>query len=118
MLHWGFAQLAEDLVIVISQSGETADTKAALKLAHEKGAKVLAVVNVKGSSIAREADMVLYTHAGPEISVASTKAFSVQMAVMYLFAFEMAYAKGHITKEECMRLTNQFLKGCFLRSKA
>ena len=95
----------DDLVIVISQSGETADTKAALHLAHEKGAKVLAVVNVKGSSIAREADMVIYTHAGPEISVASTKAFSVQMAVMYLFAFEMAYAKGCISREECRRLT-------------
>ena len=67
----------EDLVIVISQSGETADTKAALKLAKERGAKVLAIVNVKGSSIAREADMVLYTHAGPEISVASTKALSL-----------------------------------------
>lgn len=97
----------EDLVIVISQSGETADTKAALHLAHEKGAKVLAIVNVKGSSIAREADMVLYTHAGPEISVASTKAFSVQMATMYLLAFEMAYAKGTIDKEECMRLTKE-----------
>ena len=97
----------EDLVIVISQSGETADTKAALHLAHEKGAKVLAIVNVKGSSIAREADMVLYTHAGPEISVASTKAFSVQMATMYLLAFEMAYAKGEIDKEECMRLTKE-----------
>lgn len=95
----------DDLVIVISQSGETADTKAALHLAHEKGAKVLSIINVKGSSIARESDMVLYTHAGPEISVASTKAFSVQMAVMYLFAFEMAFAKGCITKEECMRLT-------------
>ena len=95
----------EDLVIVISQSGETADTKAALKLAKERGAKVLAIV--KGSSIAREADMVLYTHAGPEISVASTKAFSVQMAVMYLLAFEMAYAKGCIDKEECMRLTKE-----------
>ena len=95
----------EDLVIVISQSGETADTKAALHLAHDKGAKVLAVVNVKGSSIAREADMVIYTHAGPEISVASTKAFSVQMSVMYLLAFEMAYAKGYIDKEECLRLT-------------
>ena len=69
--------------------------------------KVLAIVNVKGSSIAREADMVLYTHAGPEISVASTKAFSVQMAVMYLLAFEMAYAKGCIDKEECMRLTKE-----------
>lgn len=100
----------DDLVIVVSQSGETADTKAALHLAHEKGAKVLAIVNVKGSSIAREADMVIYTHAGPEISVASTKAFSVQMAVMYLFAFEMAYAKGCISKEECMRLTAELEK--------
>ena len=98
---------SEDLVIVISQSGETADTKAALHLAHEKGAKVLAIVNVKGSSIARESDMVIYTHAGPEISVASTKAFSVQMAVMYLLAFEMAYAKGHMDKDECERLTKE-----------
>ncbi|MBE5958306.1 MAG: glutamine--fructose-6-phosphate transaminase (isomerizing) [Lachnospiraceae bacterium] len=97
----------QDLVIVVSQSGETADTKAALHLAHEKGAKVLAIVNVKGSSIAREADMVIYTHAGPEISVASTKAFSVQMAVMYLLAFEMAYAKGEISKERCMELTKK-----------
>ena len=97
----------EDLVIVISQSGETADTNASLKLTKERGAKVLAIVNVKGSSIARDADMVLYTHAGPEISVASTKAFSVQMAVMYLLAFEMAYAKGCIDKAECMRLTKE-----------
>ena len=97
----------DDLVIVISQSGETADTKAALHLAHDRGAKVLAIVNVKGSSIAREADMVLYTHAGPEISVASTKAFSVQMSVMYLLAFEMAYAKGFISEEECKRLTKE-----------
>ena len=93
------------LLILVSQSGETADTKAALHLAHDKGAKVLSVVNVKGSSIARESDMVLYTHAGPEISVASTKAFSVQMSVMYLLAFEMAYAKGHIDENECKRLT-------------
>lgn len=99
----------DDLVIVISQSGETADTKAALHLAHERGAKVLAIVNVKGSSIAREADMVLYTHAGPEISVASTKAFSVQMSVMYLLAFKMAYAKGHITEDECKRLTAELV---------
>ncbi len=99
-----------DLVIVISQSGETADTKAALHLAHKKGAKVLSIVNVKGSSIARESDMVIYTHAGPEISVASTKAFSVQMSVMYLLAFEMAYAKGHINKAECMRLTAELAK--------
>lgn len=100
----------DDLVIVISQSGETADTKAALHLAHDKGAKVLSVVNVKGSSIARESDMVIYTHAGPEISVASTKAFSVQMSVMYLLAFEMAYAKGCIDKAECERLTSELAK--------
>ncbi len=97
----------DDLVIVISQSGETADTKAALHLAHDKGAEVLSVVNVKGSSIARESDMVIYTHAGPEISVASTKAFSVQMSIMYLLAFELAYVKGTIDKEECLRLTNE-----------
>ena len=95
----------EDLCIVISQSGETADTLAALKLAKQMGAKTLAIVNVKGSSIAREADNVIYTHAGPEISVASTKAYSVQLAVMYLFAFELAFAKGQISKEECKRLT-------------
>lgn len=91
-----------DLVILISQSGETADTKEALKISKEKGAKTLALVNVKGSSIAREADMVMYTHAGPEISVASTKAFTVQISMMYLFAFKLAYAKGIISKEKCM----------------
>lgn len=94
-----------DLVIIVSQSGETADSLAALDLAKKEGAKVLGIVNVKGSSIARKSDMVLYTHAGPEISVASTKAFSVQMAVLYLFAFELAYAKGKIDRDECMRLT-------------
>ena len=94
-----------DLVVLITQSGETADTLAALRLASERGAKTLAVVNVKGSSIAREADMVIYTHAGPEISVASTKAYSVQLAVMYLLAFSLAYEKGKITKERCMELT-------------
>lgn len=72
------------LVIVISQSGETADTLAALRLAKERGAKTLAIVNVKGSSIARESEYVLYTHAGPEIAVASTKAFTVQMSALYL----------------------------------
>ena len=96
----------DDLMVVVSQSGETADTKA-LQLAHERGAEVLSIVNVKGSSIARESDMVLYTHAGPEISVASTKAFSVQMSVMYLIAFEMAYAKGCIDEAECKRLTEE-----------
>ncbi|MDO5695602.1 MAG: glutamine--fructose-6-phosphate transaminase (isomerizing) [Eubacteriales bacterium] len=74
------------LLIVISQSGETADTLAALRLANERGAKTLAIVNVKGSAIAREAQRVLYTHAGPEIAVASTKAYAVQMGLIYLIA--------------------------------
>ena len=95
----------DDLVIVISQSGETADTLAALRMAKERGAETLSIVNVKGSSIARESDMVLYTHAGPEISVASTKAYIVQLSVFYLLSFAIAYAHGAISKEECMRLT-------------
>lgn len=94
----------EDLLIVISQSGETADTLAVLRLAKETGAATMAIVNVKGSSIARESDMVIYTHAGPEISVASTKAYMVQISVMYLLAYEIAYANGRITKEECKTL--------------
>ena len=97
----------DDLMIVISQSGETADTMAVLRLAKEVGAATLAVVNVVGSSIAREADMVIYTHAGPEISVATTKAYMVQISVMYLLAFELAYANGTIDKERCMELTAQ-----------
>ena len=100
----------KDLVILISQSGETADTLAALKLAKEKGATTMSVVNVKGSSIARESDVVVYTHAGPEISVASTKAYAVQLSVMYLIAFELAYAKGAISKEKCMELTAELQK--------
>ena len=99
-----------DLVIVISQSGETADSLAAMRLAKQLGAVTLAVVNVKGSSIAREADMLIYTHAGPEIAVASTKAYIVQLSVMYLFAFELALAKGTITEDECKRLTNELQK--------
>ncbi len=94
-----------DLVIIISQSGETADSLAAMRLAKKLGAETLAIVNAKGSSIAREADMLIYTHAGPEIAVASTKAYMVQIAVMYLFAFELALAKGTISEEECRRLT-------------
>ena len=101
---------SEDLVIVISQSGETADTLAALRLSKEAGAKTMAVVNVKGSSIAREADIVIYTHAGPEISVASTKAYTVQLSIMYLLAFELAYAKGQISKERCEQYISDFVK--------
>lgn len=96
----------DDLVIIISQSGETADSRAALELSKSLGAKTLAIVNVKGSTIAREADMLIYTHAGPEIAVASTKAYMVQIAVMYLLAFEIALAKNKITAEECRRLTS------------
>lgn len=95
----------DDLVILISQSGETADTRAVLRLAKENHATTLAIVNVKGSSIARESDFVVYTHAGPEISVASTKAYMVQLSIMYLFAFQLAYAKGKITEERCRELT-------------
>ncbi|MGN0441422.1 MAG: glutamine--fructose-6-phosphate transaminase (isomerizing) [Acutalibacteraceae bacterium] len=99
-----------DLVIIISQSGETADSLAAMRLAKSLGAKTLAIVNAKGSSIAREADMLIYTHAGPEIAVASTKAYIVQLAVMYLFAFELALAKGVIDEQECKRLTAALLE--------
>jgi glucosamine--fructose-6-phosphate aminotransferase (isomerizing) len=99
-----------DLVIIISQSGETADSKAVLNLVKETAAKSLAIVNVKGSSIAREADMVIYTHAGPEIAVASTKAYMVQLSVIYLLAFEMAYAKGKIDEGKCQRLTAELTR--------
>lgn len=95
---------AGDLIIIISQSGETADSLEAMRLAKKLGAKTLAIVNAKGSSIAREADMLIYTHAGPEIAVASTKAYMVQIAVMYLFGFELALAKGKISEDECRRL--------------
>lgn len=98
-----------DLVIIISQSGETADSLAAMRLAKSLGAKTLAIVNAKGSSIAREADMLIYTHAGPEIAVASTKAYIVQLSVMYLFAFKLALAKGIIDEAECERLTEALL---------
>ena len=84
------------LVVVISQSGETADTLAALRAAKEKGIRTLAVVNVVGSTIAREADNVLYTHAGPEIAVATTKAYSAQLAMMYVLAIALAEAKGRL----------------------
>ena len=87
----------DDLVIIVSQSGETADTLAALRLAKACGARTLAIVNVVGSSIAREAERVLYTYAGPEIAVASTKAFSVQMAMFYLLALRIASLSGTLS---------------------
>jgi len=88
------------LVIIISQSGETIDTLAALNLAHEYGSVTLAIVNVKGSTIARESDYVLYTHAGPEIAVASTKAYSVQLAALYMVGCKMALVRGRYTDKE------------------
>ena len=94
--------LAKDsLVIIISQSGETADSLAALREAKEKGIKTLGIVNVVGSSIAREADNVFYTLAGPEISVATTKAYSTQLIAGYLLAMQFAVARGEMTEEKC-----------------
>ncbi len=102
--------LSEDcLVILISQSGETADTLAALRLAKQKGAATLAVVNVAGSSIEREADAVLHTYAGPEIAVASTKAYSAQLAVMYLLAIKLAMVHGAADAKEARKLTEGLL---------
>ena len=92
------------LVVIISQSGETADSLAALRLAKEKGVTVLGVVNVVGSSIARESDHTLYTYAGPEISVATTKAYSTQLIAMYLFAMRLAQVKGLISEEDCAKM--------------
>ncbi len=94
-----------DLVVIISQSGETADSLAALRLAKEKGAAALAVVNVIGSTIAREADHVLYTWAGPEIAVASTKAYTVQTALLTLLAVKAALVRGMIDEAKARRLT-------------
>ena len=92
------------LVIVISQSGETADTLAALRESQELGAKVLGIVNVVGSSIAREADNVMYTWAGPEIAVATTKAYSAQLIALYLLAMKFAYVRGMVDASEMEEL--------------
>ena len=97
------------LTIIISQSGETIDTLAAMRLAKEAGSKTLAVVNVKGSTIARESDFVLYTHAGPEIAVASTKAYSVQLAALYLIICRMAYVRGKMSGEESAAFVKDLL---------
>ncbi|MFD2529914.1 glutamine--fructose-6-phosphate transaminase (isomerizing) [Polaribacter marinaquae] len=91
---------SKDVVIAISQSGETADTLAAIKLAKSKGAFVFGICNVVGSSIARETDAGAYTHAGPEIGVASTKAFTTQITVLTLIALKLASKKGEISKSE------------------
>jgi glutamine---fructose-6-phosphate transaminase (isomerizing) len=88
-----------ELTIVITQSGETADTSAAQREAKAKGSRTIAISNVMDSTIAREADGVLYTHAGPEISIASTKAFTAQMAVLFLFAVYLGQVRGTLNKE-------------------
>ena len=97
----------DSLVIIISQSGETADSLAALREAKEKGIKTLGIVNVVGSSIAREADNVFYTLAGPEISVATTKAYSTQLIAGYLLALQFAVARGEMTEEKCDELLKE-----------
>ena len=97
----------KDLVVIISQSGETADSLAALRMAKERGARTLGIVNVVGSSIAREADNVLYTLAGPEIAVATTKAYSTQLIAVYCLAIEFGAAKGLIEKERYIELIKE-----------
>ncbi|MBU4310144.1 glutamine--fructose-6-phosphate transaminase (isomerizing) [bacterium] len=95
---------SQTLVMVITQSGETADTLAALRLAKEKKAKTLAITNVVGSTASREADGVLYTHAGPEIAVASTKAFIAQLTLLYLFTIYLGGIRGTIPEEEAQEM--------------
>ncbi len=98
--------LGEDtLVVVISQSGETADTLAAMRLAKEKGSPVVAITNVVGSTVSREAARVIYTWAGPEIAVASTKAYITQLIVLYLFALQIGQIAGLIPEEKIMAMT-------------
>jgi glucosamine--fructose-6-phosphate aminotransferase (isomerizing) len=98
---------SDDVVIAITQSGETADTLAALRMAKEKGATILGICNVVGSSIARETDAGVYTHAGVEIGVASTKAFTAQVTVITLFALKLAKEKGQISPELYLQLISE-----------
>ncbi len=100
---------AGTLVIIISQSGETADTLAALRLAKEKGQQVLAITNVVGSSVAREADKVFYTRAGPEIAVASTKAYLTQLFSLYMLTFYLAQKRGTIFEKEQLQKAGEAL---------
>jgi glucosamine--fructose-6-phosphate aminotransferase (isomerizing) len=96
------------LIVAISQSGETADTLAAVKEARAKGAKVISIVNAVGSSLTRESDGVLYTHAGPEIGVASTKAYIAQIAMLLLFALKLSELKDRISLEERLKMIKDF----------
>lgn len=99
----------DTLVVAISQSGETIDTLEALRYARRKGAGNLSIVNVKGSTIARESEYVLYTNAGPEIAVASTKAYTTQLAALYVIACRMAYVRGKFTKEQARAFMEELL---------
>jgi len=98
-----------EITIVITQSGETADTTAAQREAKKKGSRTIAVSNVENSTIAREADGVLYTHAGPEISIASTKAFTAQMAVLFLFAAYLSQVREELSKDDLGRWIAELL---------
>jgi len=100
----------DDLLIIISQSGETADTLASLRLAKKKKVKSLAICNVVGSSATREADGVIYTHAGPEIGVASTKAFTTQLTVLYLLSLYIALTRKTISKTQSISFLSQIIK--------
>jgi len=99
-----------ELTIVITQSGETADTTAAQREAKAKGSRTIAISNVEGSTIARDADGVIYTEAGPEISIASTKAFTAQMACLFLFAAYLGQVRGRLTAEDVLSLGRQLLE--------
>lgn len=104
----------KSLTLLISQSGETADTLAAQKEAKSKGVKTLAICNVRESTLARESDAVIYTNAGPEIGVASTKAFTTQLVVLYLFAVELGLIRGELSENQARDLTTEALKLPFL----
>lgn len=99
-----------ELTIVITQSGETADTTAAQREARAKGSRTIAISNVMDSTIAREADGVIYTNAGPEISIASTKAFTAQMAVLFLFALYLGQVRGKLSKDQLRRYISELLE--------
>jgi glucosamine--fructose-6-phosphate aminotransferase (isomerizing) len=101
---------AGELTIVITQSGETADTTAAQREAKARGSRTIAISNVVNSTIAREADGVLYTNAGPEVSIASTKAFTAQMAVLFLLAAYLGQERGHLGKEQVRRHIGELLE--------
>jgi glucosamine--fructose-6-phosphate aminotransferase (isomerizing) len=100
---------SNEITIVITQSGETADTGASQRAAKARGSRTIAISNVMDSTIAREADGVLYTHAGPEISIASTKAFTAQMAVLFLFAVYLGQVRGKLTREQLRHWIGELL---------